>query len=108
MFHFDSAIVAEEHRHRLMTRAEQQRLARGARRWGAGGRDVPVRVLEPQDAGHVASLFERLSPRSRSLRFLSIVAQVREATLRRQGSIDQVECEAVEGAADAGDKAIAG
>ena len=102
MSHFDSAIVAEEHRHHLMTKAERQRLARAARAWGRGAEDVHLRVLEPEDADHIASLFERLSPRSRYLRFFSPVAKVPEATLRRLASIDHLEHEAVgafEGAA---------
>ena len=65
--------------------------------------DAPaaIRVLDPSDRGHLAALFERLSARSRYLRYLAPVHSLPERNLRRLASIDHERHEAV-GAFEAG------
>ena len=54
-----------------------------------------VRVLDPCDRSHLAALFERLSARSRYLRYLAPVHSLPERNLRRLASIDHQRHEAV-------------
>jgi GNAT superfamily N-acetyltransferase len=62
---------------------------------------VCIRVLEPADIGQIRALFERLSLRSRQLRFLAPVRTLSEQWLRTLASIDHVNHEAL-GAFDDG------
>jgi RimJ/RimL family protein N-acetyltransferase len=101
-----SAAVAQQRRDHLMAAASNHRLARVARQpdrigtCDAGDRALQLRVLEPTDAGLIAGLFERLSLRSRYLRFFSPVDKVPAPTILRLASVDHDRHEAVGAFAD--------
>jgi GNAT superfamily N-acetyltransferase len=96
-------------RDRLMAEAQTSRVAKQARLLRAAtpadaehtARGVCLRVLEPADIGQIRGLFERLSLRSRQLRFLAPVRTLSEQWLRTLASIDHVNHEAL-GAFDDG------
>jgi hypothetical protein len=72
MHPFVSPEFSEERRDRLRKEADTARLAAvAASRRRAERARVRVRVLDPADADSIAGLFERLSWRSRYLRFMS-------------------------------------
>lgn len=54
-----------------------------------------VRPLEPEDIDHLSALFDRLSPRSRYLRFLAPVHQLPAPVMRYLAAVDHVAHEAV-------------
>lgn len=54
-----------------------------------------LRVLTPADVEHVAALFDRLSPRSRHLRYLAPVRSPSDKSLRRLVAIDHEQHEAL-------------
>lgn len=56
---------------------------------------VAVRPLEPADGEHLADLFDRLSPRSRYLRFFTSTASLPPWVLRHLSAIDHDRHEAV-------------
>ena len=63
---------------------------------------LTIRALEPADVDHLRALFERLSPRSRWLRYLAPVRSLTTSALRRLASIDHEVHEAL-GAFDEGE-----
>jgi GNAT superfamily N-acetyltransferase len=82
-----------------------QRERRARKRTAAGSGDGAAgwcfRVLEPSDIGRLRALFDRLSPRSRHLRYLAPVRSQSESMLRRLADIDHEWHEAL-GAFDEG------
>jgi RimJ/RimL family protein N-acetyltransferase len=94
--------VAATHRGNLLREAETARLAARARARRRGMRArVRLRPLGPADIDHLSALFDRLSPRSRHLRYLSPVPTLPEHQLRQLADIDHRHHEAI-GAFQAG------
>jgi RimJ/RimL family protein N-acetyltransferase len=57
--------------------------------------EVELRTLDVDDIDHVAALYERMSPRSRYLRFLSPSTKVSSTTIRHLASVDHERHEAL-------------
>lgn len=57
--------------------------------------EVELRALDVDDIDHVAALFDRMSPRSRYLRFMSPSSKVSTATIRHFASVDHQRHEAL-------------
>jgi GNAT superfamily N-acetyltransferase len=97
-------------RARLADEAESARSARQAARSRTADLSGPsprplrltIRALNATDVDHLRALFERLSPRSRWLRYLAPVRSLTTSALRRLASIDHEVHEAL-GAFDEGE-----
>ncbi len=61
----------------------------------AGGTRVALRALEPTDRDGLATVFDRLSERSRTQRFLGPKKQLTDGDLTRLCAVDHVEREAI-------------
>lgn len=105
---FVSDDFARQRRDHLRAQAVEDRLVRTARgrppramgTCCAGGQRLDVRVLERGDLGHVARLVERLSKRSRYLRFFSPLDRVPATLVEHLAAIDHDKHEAVGAFAD--------
>ena len=89
MHPFISAQIAEERRARLRKEADAARLAAAS----STGR-LHCRVLDPSDIDEIEALFERLSWRSRYLRFMS-PRNITKSMLRYLADVDHQRHEAV-------------
>ena len=90
------ARLADAHRDELLRQATSARVAaitRERRRRAKAG--FVVRALQPDDQREIRQLFERLSARSRYLRYLAPVRSLSASTLAQLAAIDHVEHEAV-------------
>lgn len=101
MHSFMGAELAHEHRRELRREADASRIAANTRALPASGAGVQLRQLTPQDAHHMVELFDRLSPRSRYLRFFAPLRKLSRRALRALSDIDHDRREAV-GAFDGG------
>ena len=90
--------LVDDHHARLRNDAENNRLLRDAR---SANLRVDMRVLGPSDADHIAHLFDRLSARSRFLRFMSPIRTLSAQVLHDLLDIDHQNHEAI-GAFDKG------
>lgn len=95
MHAFMTPEIAEQRRTRFRQRAEHGRLVASARN-GCGTNDggFNLRALGPADVENMRALFDRLSWRSRYLRFMS-PTKVTAAMLRHLAAVDHDEHEAV-------------
>ena len=84
--------LVDDRHARLRKEAETARLLRDARR---ANLEVDIRVLGPSDADHIAHLFDRLSARSRFLRFMSPIRTLSAEVLHNLSHIDHQNHEAV-------------
>ena len=90
------SLLAEAHRDELLRQAKAARLAASTReRRRRAKADFVVRVLEPVDRREIRRLFERMSARSRYLRYLAPVSALPAGTLAQLAAIDHIEHEAV-------------
>jgi hypothetical protein len=104
MYDFLTADLAAAHRSQLRREAEGSRVAVCLSRPGrarpfhadsTNASDVWLRTLTASDTDHVRSLFDRLSPRSRYLRYLAPVTALSQGQLLALADIDHVNREVV-------------
>ncbi len=104
MYDYLAGDLAAAHRSQRRREAEQSQVAAQVPRQGRARpfhadaidiSDVRLRVLTRDDMDHVVSLFERLSPRSRYLRYLAPLRSLSRRQLQALADIDHVNREVV-------------
>jgi GNAT superfamily N-acetyltransferase len=95
MHNFMGAELAQGQRQQLRREAEASRIAAVAKSHQPSDSAFQLRALTRADVAHMAELFNRLSPRSRYLRYQAPVRRLTARSLRDFADIDHEDREAV-------------